>query len=137
MSYDVSVSVPGWEDELWSQNYTSNCSHLWVDALQLPEKPWIRDGEQVIGYRSDPETGEVLRERCMNRGLRLLDEVPCSEAAGILHDAVTRARAWPPEKLRSYDAPNGWGDGESALQLLEQLAKAARAFPNGTIHVHS
>lgn len=131
MSYDVTVHLDGGagqEVECWWGNMTSNVSSLWTEALALPEKPWIRDGETITHADGTP---------AMNRGLNLLDGAPCSEAAGILADAVRRAKTWSPDKVASIDAPNGWGTGREAIEFLEEIALACARFPRGTLRVSS
>lgn len=135
MSYWTSVDDPD-EGEVFSENMTSNVSRLWADALQLPDKPYLRDGEPVMVTRTDPETGEKRVEQLTTWGLALLDKSPCSEVGGILARAVERAMSWTPEKIASYDAPNGWGSGEQARSYLVEILRAVVEHPRGTLHVH-
>lgn len=145
MSYDVSIDVPAGPEAsvtAYDRNYTSNMSFLWTAALDLPEQPYLRDGEPVyggtiIGRTTDdrPIWGQT---QIMNRGLRLLDGAPCSEAAGVLARAAVRVRTPELRALGLAQQPdNGWGDYESAAQFLEELAAATARFSLGTIRVHS
>lgn len=138
MSYDVSFVIgtgSGREVEIADRNYTANVSGMWAKALGLPEKPWYRDGERVIGRRPLPGGGWVS-EPLNVWGLRLLHDAPSSEAAGVLAAAVERMRA-NPDDYRPWNPENGWGSYEGALELLEWMADMAREYPATTIKVSS
>jgi len=138
VSYDVSLTVStgaGREVEVWSDNYTSNVSGMWARALELPEQPWVHDGQQVIGSQPRPDGGwEPVP--LTNHGVRLLDGAPAVEAAGILSDAVRRMAA-DPEPYRAMNPASGWGDYDGALAFLRGLAAACAEHPAGTIRVSS
>ena len=40
-----------------------------------------------------------------------------------------------PERFRQFDAPNGWGTYEHALQFLEELAASCERHPDGKVGV--
>lgn len=138
MSYDVSFEIDtgGGEpvDVAW-RNYTSNVSGMWTKALALPEKPWTRDGEQVIGSRPDGHGG-YTKVPMFNHGVRLLDGAPASEVAGILASAVERMAGNPGDYL-PMNPPNGWGDYDGALDFLRWMAETAATHPKTRIRVSS
>lgn len=138
MSYDVYVEVPTGPThtvEAFWRNYTSNCSWMWTESLALPEQPWLdSDGRQRIGKRL--VDGEWTEVPLTNRGLRLLHEAPCTEAAGVLWAGVERMRARA-DDYRKREPDNGWGDYDGALAFLTAIAQAAVDHPLGVIRVSS
>ena len=129
MSYDVYfyVDVDGHQVCVGENNYTSNVSGMWSKALQLPEKPWLRDGEPVI-YQDG--------RQAMNFGVRLLDDAPSSEAAGVLAAGVARMEA-NPDDYTPMNPDNGWGCYEGALDFLRWMAETASKYPSSRIVVSS
>lgn len=138
MSYDVHFEIDTGADEAveiaW-RNYTSNVSGMWTKALALPEKPWTRDGEQVLGSRPDGNGG-YTRTPMFHHGVRLLDGAPACEAAGVLAAAVERMTA-DPQPYRAMNPANGWGSYEGALDFLRWMAETAATHPKSVIRVSS
>lgn len=135
MSYDVCVHVPTGSTrnaEVFWLNYTSNTSWMWGECLGLPEKPLLDDqGQQRLGYG----VGGV-KVPLTTWGLGLLDGAPCSEAAGVLADAVERMTA-KADDYHKREPENGWGTYEGALAFLAAVAQAAHDHPLGIIRVSS
>lgn len=139
MSYDVYFVIDtgsGNTAEIDSRNYTSNVSCMWTKALDLPEKPYMRDGVQVIGSAYNRDTGEWYDSPCYDRGVRLLHNAPASEAAGVLAAAVERMES-NPDEYRPMEPDNGWGDYGGALDFLRWMAETAREHPASRIVVSS
>jgi hypothetical protein len=138
MSYDVSFEIDtgcGNVVTVAERNHTSNCSGMWAEALDLPERPaFDADGSPRMGYRYDRDSGEWAEERLMNWGLALLHDSPASEAAGVLARAVERMES-DPDKYKQSNPANGWGDYESALDFLRWVAKTASGHPNSVIRI--
>jgi hypothetical protein len=138
MSYDVYFEIDtggGNVVTIDDRNYTSNVSPMWSKALALPEKPWVRDGDQVMGHRPNGD-GTWTTSPAMNHGVRLLHDAPASECAGILAAAVERMTSNPGE-YRSMNPDNGWGCYEGALEFLRWMADMAAAHPRSVIRVSS
>lgn len=135
MSYDILFSIEtgaGECAEVGSWNYTSNVSGMWTKALALPERPWMRDGERVVGRRYNHATGEWTSGVPLSEyGMRLLDGAPASEAA-----AAERMEANPDDYL-PMQPDNGWGDYAGALRTLQWCAEMAAKHPATTMRVSS
>lgn len=136
MSYDVYVEVPTGPShriEAFWQNYTSNCSFMWAEALDIPDQPWLDEhGRQRVGKRQID--GEWVDVPLTNWGLGALDGAPCSEAAAVLWRGVERMRAMEAD-FRRREPENGWGNYEGALAFLTAIAQAATDHPLGFIRV--
>ena len=66
--------------------------------------------------------------------LREYDGKPASEAAGPLTEAVARMEA-DPDTYRAMNPPNGWGDYDTALAFLREIAQACARHSKATVRV--
>lgn len=65
-------------------------------------------------------------------GLRILRNMYSEAAIPILDAAIEKARGLD---LSTYDANNGWGTGQGALDLLVELRGLCTEIPEGVIHI--
>lgn len=68
-----------------------------------------------------------------SKGLRGLDGMTAEDAIPLLRDAIAKCEA--DDDLSRFDAPNGWGHGDTALEFLRNILKAALENPSLTIRV--
>ena len=64
-----------------------------------------------------------------------LDGERCTDCEPIFDDAVRRMQA-EPAKYRSMEPSNGWGTYDDALQFMQDMLGACRAYPDGHVVVH-
>ena len=99
--------VCGREDgTAYKRNYTYNVSPMFFDAF--PSTPEDRTG-----------------------GIRQLDGLTGRECSELLRVAI-EAMAGDPEKYRAMNPSNGWGDYDSALVMLRQMAAACEEHPDNS-----
>ena len=68
-------------------------------------------------------------------GMRGLSGMGGDEAYPILVDAIKKMKD-SPDKYKEMNPPNGWGNYEGALNVLEEMAKAALECPKAVFCIH-
>lgn len=98
--------------------------------------PIGRDGELVhVGHYEANYTYNVSRmfyRALGNEGIRGLHGKSGADAEPQLNAAVAAMRA-DPDIYRAMNPPNGWGNYEGALELLETLASWCREVPGAQL----
>lgn len=105
MSYDIWLEIDTGADEPWRF-----CNHLNYTSNCAPM--W----------------------RAAGADLQAFDRAPCTEAAGPLAAAAKRMED-APHTYRAMNPPNGWGDYESCLNFLREIAELCGKHPKATLRV--
>ena len=114
MSYDVHLSVncscggrtnPE-ERDVFSSNYTSNCSRMW-DAAGCSLRDWAYD--KAAGRRASTLI-EPLRT-----AIRTMEE--------------------DPQRFREMEPDNRWGSYDGALKWLRSILSACEEYPEASVYV--
>lgn len=67
-------------------------------------------------------------------GLTGMEEMNAGEAAAVLREGIARMEA-DPEPYRALNPENGWGDFDSQLTALRELAHACEASPQAVVAI--
>ncbi len=108
MSYDFTV-VAMREVAVYEANITSNVSGVWHKSFEACGG---------LGHFAD--------------ALASLKGSEAKALLGVMLDWIhTQGPAW----VASFDAPNGWGTGAGAVEVLDQIYRALLENPDGRVAV--
>ena len=93
-----------------------------------------RGGESVYERNYTYNVSPMFYEAMGEGGIRQLDGLTGAECLEIL-DSGIEAMAADPDKYRALNPPNGWGDYDSALQMLREMRAACVEYPEAGMRI--
>jgi hypothetical protein len=107
---------------------------MYVDAGG-DEPSYIEGYEANYTYNVAPMFSRALPERPTGRsGIRQLNGMRGGAAKELLTLAIGKMEAYPSE-YKVLNPSNGWGDYDSALELLRELRRWCEAAPDARMRV--